>query len=392
MTIRSKASFKRPFFILRALLVCGVAANSEVLPFFNPVQFGGKTKEGVAKIQFFIADDPVSLQAFFDDWSGDYHPRKKDNAAAELARIDAGIGNLHGFYVGYFYQRDVLIRAGRGFVDGYYTLRNDLETNADVTYDLRLGIEGIDRHGIVVSREMTAIDNGEHRLRIGVSGYLSYDNDVQYGHLEGVGVLHPNGTYSARAVANYHFSENYLYDGWNYEEGRSGARSYGIGYGMHIGIHYENTNLGFEFTLLANDLFARSEWERLPYSKNITINTENQTIGDDGYVQYDPTVSGYEIYEDYVFKPPEKYHVDLRTKIYGLHIEAGYEKEDFIEVPYVAAEKRFDNFTLRASYDFRFETFGLRYADENYYVAIRVDALTTDYSAVGLSCAYRRRF
>ena len=370
-----------------------VYLSAEVLPFFNPLETNTKsTSTAKIEIQGFIANDPVSLDDFFHDWKGAYHPKNGNNAALEFARIDAGSEIDDGYYLGYFYQRDTLIKSNKGFVDGYYAVKNKLHFPTDKFYELALGIEGIDRQGVVLSKSFLLYDSGDHCIEAGIAGYLSYDVDVQHGSLSGTGVLHTDNSYSAYAKADYHFIDNLLYDGWDSDAERNTDRTFGIGYGMHLALTYVNRVYRFKIHMVANDLLAHSHWKNLPYSHDITINTKNQTIGDNGYVEYNPTVSGWEIYKDFTQTVETKYHMDISKiflETYG--VEIGFDGVDYLHMPYMAFSKYFQTKKVEFLYEYRFGSVGIKYQDENFYLSILANGFSHA-STVGISGGYTYHF
>jgi len=357
---------------------------AEIIPFFNPLK---NLSEGTVKIhvQGFIANDPVSIKDFFDDWEGDYSPQSGENTAIEMLRMDIGTKIFDNYYVGYFYQRDTLIKANRGFTDAYHAVKNKLHFSAEQDYDLQLDIEGIERHGGIVGKAFTLYHSPAHHLQIAGSAFLSYDIDTQSGNLKGNGSIHTDDTYSAQARADYHFMENLLYDGWNTD------KSYGIGYGFHLGLLYQNSTYNFKVQLLANDLFSRTHWKRLPHSQ-VDIRTENQIIGEEGYVEYDPTISGWETYSNFTQKISPKYHADISKEwANGLSVKLGFESIDFVHMPYISISQHFDESQVTLLYEHRFRSIGMTYTDRYFHISILSNGFS-DASAIGISGSYIYRF
>jgi hypothetical protein len=370
--------------VMVTFLFLTLSLSAEILPFFNPLK---KTSENTVKleVQGFIADDPVSLKDFFDDWEGDYSPKNGDNAALEMARIDLGTVIYDGYYVGYFYQRDALVKSNRGFVDGYHAVKNKLHFSSEQYYDLALGIEGIERHGAIVSKDFLLYETDTHHIHLAGAAFLSYDFDTQSGKLTGDGTIHTDDTYSAAGRADYYFMKNLLYDGWDVDE------TYGIGYGFHIALLYENSDYNIKVKLLANDLFSRTHWKNLPHSL-VDVQTDNQTIGDDGYVEYEPSISGWETYRDFTQKISPKYHVDI-SKYWenGFEVEVGYENVDFVHMPYISLAKVFNEKKVELLYEHRFHSIGMTYTDEYFHISILSNGFSNA-SAIGISGSYVYHF
>jgi hypothetical protein len=354
----------RSRFILYTLF-CISFVNAEIIPIFNPISNLKSTIQ--LNIQAFVANDPVSLDDFFHDWDGKCSPKDGNNFALELARIDIGY-HTNDYYVGYFYQRDVIIRTNRGFVDGYYAVKNDIQPLNDTDYDLQMHIDGVIRHGIVVSKDYSIYSDTNNQLRVGLGAYVSYDTDTQSGYLKGKGVLHTDSSYDASAVADYYYMDNLLYD-------LDVDSTYGLGYGLHMAISYINSQYDFAINLIANDLLSRSHWKNLPYSL-VYVDTKNQTIGEDGYVEYDPTIHGWELYKDFIQKIDPKYHIDI-SKSFDDDIDflLGWEYTNHLSIPYMKVSKKFDDYVLALQYDYRFNTVGIEYSSKIINLSIYSDGI-----------------
>jgi hypothetical protein len=276
---------------------------------------------------------------------------------------------------------DASLKSNKGFVVAYHDLKTGKDHETPQHYELELEIEGIERVGLLLSKEIYRYENDTHRFFIAMSGYLSHDFNMQEGKVSGDGTIHTDDTYSAKADADYWFTKNYLYDGWDYK-----APSHGIGYGFHAEICYENLSDNWMARLLLNDIFSRSIWNNLPRSI-VHIKTENEHIGDDGYVEYDPTVSGYEIYENHTFKISPKYDLSFRKGISEYFIKAGVEGTSFFHLPYLGLGKVFERSVLEVFYESRFDSIGVSYTKNRYFLKLFANGWK-DVSALGFSMGF----
>jgi len=357
--------------------------HAEVIPFFNPIEHTTPYKS-TFQTKAFIANDPVSLDDFFHDWQGDYSPKKGDNFAVEFLRVDMGIVLKNGYYVGYFYQNDIIIQTNRDFVDAYYAIKNNLTPQNDTLYDLTLGIDGIERHGIVASKTFLDYQSPTQNLKIALGAYLSYDTALQNGTIQGTGTLSSDNTYTLLGESTYFYSENLLYD-LDVEE------SYGLGYGMHLACYYTHTPSHTKVTLLINDLFARSYWKNLPYSL-ITLQTQNETIGEDGYLSYDPTISGWELTKNYTQIIDPKYHIEVEKSLSSTSsFTLGYDYAYALSMPYIKTSYSLEDTTLSLRYEQRFKSFGCSYTKENWHLSLYTNGLKNT-SAFGFSAGLHYQF
>ncbi len=383
LNLSSKKNTLLPFgsSVILFLLTFSSSLSAEVLTFFNPLN----TPQTKIEAQGFMANDPLSIKELFDDWGGKYSPKSGDNIGVEMLRVDMGTVVYKDYYAGYFYQKDILLRSNKGLVDGIHTIKNDIKLSVAQSSDIDLEIEGVERHGMLLSKSLSLIENDQHSLVIGGAAFVSYDVDVQSGSLRGNGTISPDQTYNAAGFADYHFMDNLLYDGWNTPQ------TYGIGFGFHLGANYENHEYGFTINLLVNDLFSRTYWNNLPHSQ-VHIETNNKTISDDGYTEYDPTIYGWETYENFTQKISPKYHIDVRKELYDVYeIKIGLDSISYLHVPYISVSKIFDDKRVELLYEHRFHSIGFSYEDKNYKISILSDGLKNA-SAIGLSGSYVYHF
>jgi hypothetical protein len=363
------------------------AKGGGVLPFFD-VTKRGEPLQTTFEVQGFMAEDPVSLRSFFKKWDGPYHPRSGDNFALEMLRTDFGVYLSENCYLGYFYQRDLFVTTNKGFVDGFHALKNKITPTRDQHYDIFAKDDGIERHGLLLSKRFLVDIDGDRSIVFGIGGYLSYDTDMQHGSLSGDGTMHPDDTYDASAdVGAYYFNKkNYLYKGWDFDS------SYGIGVGLNLGIEYRDKKHGLTVKALINDLFSRSYWKNLPYVHDGHIQTKNQHIGDDGYIHYDPVADWYENYTDYTQHIPLKLHFSLSQELpYSLTIEGGMDYVKSVLFPYLELRKKFEYSTVGISYEERYGSFGIEYRRKNFYVKSFANGFSKT-SSIGLSLGVSYKF
>ena len=367
------------------LLLCITShLQGEIIPFFNPTSTY-KKNEATISVQGFIANDPVSIKDFFDDWEGSYSPESGDNIAIEELRVDIGTLVYDKYYIGYFYDRNMLGRTNRDFADAFHAIKNDLEFNTQQHYDLELELEGIEEHGLMISRNIPLIDTDDHHIILGASAYLSYTTDVQKGSLSGNGSISTDQTYSATASTDYYYMNNLLYD-------LDVIETSGIGYGLHLGLFYENKSYGFDIQLIANNLLSRSHWKNLPFS-HVDIETSNQEINDDGHIEYNPTISGLEVYRDYTQHITPKYHLDVKKHFsHQIDLKAGIDIIDNVEIPYISVAKTWNKTQkVELIYEHRFKSKGIKYQDENFSLSVMSDGFNRA-SVLGISGSYIYRF
>ncbi len=380
--MRSQPTHSGILFLLPLLITSVVQAG--VIPLFDPLKPVLTTSTNI-HIQRLTANDAVPLRDFFNDWDGKFDPKENDNIFIHMSRMDIGTLLLDRYYIGYFYQKDIFAKSNRGFVDAYHAIKNHREFDTTQAYDLTVDINGIEKHGILLSDQHTLFTTNQHSIKVGYSAYISYDTDLQQGNFTGEGSIMQDDTYSISGLVDYYFMDNLLYDGWDTDS------AYGIGYGFHFGLLYENSRYNMALECVANDILAKSYWKHIPYSL-VHLETDNQAIGDDGYVQYDPTISGKEIYENITQKIPLKTHIAIKKYLDdGLEFQAGLDSVKYTTIPYISMTKSFGEKKITLLYEHRFKSIGIGYQDKNFSLSIQANGLKNT-SVLGFAGEYSYQF
>lgn len=175
-------------------------------------------------------------------------------------------------------------------------------------------------------------------------------------------------------------THNYLYD-------LSARKATGLGYGLHIGIIYSNRDYNFTLKAITNDLWARVYWKDLPYSI-VNIETKNKEYDENGYVRYNPSISGIENYRDYTQRIPTRSLVEVSKKVGKNRYDGGFiyaynEYFPYLKFSYFDQEDR----VVTVSYAHRFKTFGLAYSWQNFHIGVETDQLVNS-STLGLSIQF----
>ena len=369
-------------FLLSLLITSAIQAG--VIPLFNPLNPVPTTSTNI-HIQRLTANDAVPLKDFFDDWDGRFDPKEGDNVFMHMSRLDIGTLLSDRYYIGYFYQKDIFAKSNRDFVDAYHAIKNHSEFDTTQKYKLTIDINGIEKHGILLSNQHILYATNQHSIKVGYAAYISYDTDLQQGNFTGDGSILQDDTYSISGLADYHFRENLLYDGWDTDS------AYGIGYGFHFGLLYENRTYDMALECVANDILAKSYWKHIPYSL-VHLETNNQAIGEDGYVQYDPTISGKEVYENITQKMPLKYHIAIKKYLdNGLEFQVGIDSVKYTTIPYISMTKDFDGREITLLYEDRFNSIGIGYQNENFSLSVQANGFKNT-SVLGFKGEYSYQF
>jgi len=363
--------FRSTFFIV--FLASTSVLNADVLSYFNPAYF--QTKTVTSSFNTSIANDPVSLEAFFHNWDSNYHPRNGMNLALESSRLDLGMVFKDNYYFGYTYRHDVFLEASSDFTHLMYLTKNKLDLPLNEQFDLYLNIEGLEAQGILFGRKFVFSPTKWGEWSLFLSGSLLYANNVQKGALSGNAKSISKYDYTFQADADYYYTRNYLYD-------LDVVKRSGFGFSTHLTVDYKYKD--FSMTLIANDFFGRMYWNNLPYSY-ISMDSENKYYDENGYVHYNPTIHGIEKTKYYTQKLPIKLYLEGRYKVKKKYLfSMGFESMDgyifpFSKLIYISEKNK--AYFISHEYRFGGTTIGMNY--KNIAISLTADKLI-DPSMVGM--------
>ncbi len=358
-------------------------AHAGVIQFFDPIQTP-QNKTIKTQYKVFLANDPMPIKEFLDDWQGDYTPKNGQNLALMDSRFDLGGGVGEHYYLGYFYQYDLFIDTDKDFTDLFYGVKNKNDLEVDREYSLDLAIEGIKQHGLIFSGDRKVYENDNYSIGLGGAVYLSYGLEMQDGYVAGNAQTTNEKDYDIDASSSYYYTHNYLYD-------LDVTSSFGYGYGSHIGLYFENKKHNFQIKLLVNDLVSKMYWKDLPFSE-ILLKTENKSHDENGYVKYAPTISGLEQYRNYTQTLEPKYKLEGSVVLEDSTIFGGIDLMHGKNFPYVKISHKLDEVqTLEMMHESRFGSFGFGYGYKTFKIEIIADEFT-DVSSFGLNSSFSYRF
>ncbi len=372
---------------MRKLLILGIPllltkAGAGVFTFFDPLN-SDKSTAASANIEAFVADDPVSLGDLLDKWHGEFHPKSGINLAVDDMRVDIGGSSKKWGYLGYTYRHQSFTAASSDTVELAWQQLNDIGFTPGRVYNLDISIEGFEADGIVYAKSFELLNSAERSLKIGVGIELLRGRNMQDGYLKGDAAANSSKDYDFSAVSDYRYTENYLY---NLEV----EKAEGFGYTTHLGLSFRHKNIALH--LLANDIYSRIEWKRLPYSY-VNVNSSNKSYDENGFIIYNPTVSGIEKYIDYSQKLYTKYRAEgnLMTTGKTTYI-AGSDYVKGFWFPYAEISHLFENgIKTTVSYESRFKSVGIDIYYSGLHLILRSDDIDHP-SALGLGLSYLMHF
>jgi len=359
--------FRKHLKFLALVAINIIPANAGVIPLLNPQKQTSKKYLFSTKAQAFLANDPFTLQDLFGDMNGNLNAKQGDNIALGVVRFDIGVSDYKWGYVGYTYRKEVAITAAQGTIELLYKTKNDIDLETGKKYNLAVKIDGFEAQGISFANNFDIFKKNGVKVNLGVGVELLTARQMQHGYVRGSAEAISQKDYNYYAESDYKYTKNYLYD-------LDVPNSKANGYSSHVSVYLAYENISFLF--LANDIFGKLYWDKLPYSI-VHVSSDNKEYDKDGYVKYKPLISGKEGTNNYIQTLESKYRFEGEYNFQTSSVKFGTEYLYSTYLPYITYTKMFsDDLNINFSYETRFESFASEINYKNYVFGIRSDSLT----------------
>ncbi len=300
--LRGAALF--PLVFLALLFPASRPASAQYPASFNPAALARAAGGPFLDVQSFGADNAVPLSAIFlgHGWGGPFNP-ENTNHLDLFWQADAG-AVYKSWRLAVFYRGELFAKASRDTMEflRMTELKQDLPVGR--TFNLDLNARGFAASGFEVSKGFDLAPLGfPEGLTLGVTArYLKADM-IQQGTLTGTVTPTSARSYDFNLLLDYVYDRNYLYERPDTVAGT------GDGYSFDLGLKYVlDPNLSAGVVL--RDLFGRIYWYDTPYT-TATAGSQTKFFDAQGYMEFRPTISGYESYKDFTQHIPLKMDAEI---------------------------------------------------------------------------------
>ena len=337
------------------------------LSLINPIDIQKQPSSLYINTQTLITNDAFSFNALLDDFNGDFNSKDSDYLAVGDIRYDVGT-HVEGWgYMGFVYRQEAVINSSPDTMLLINQASNKLDLTIGEKYDLYLEIEGFEVLGVTFANSFPLYEKDGWDIRLGIAAELLYGIQTQDGYVQGDGTALSKKDYDFTMYSNYLYTENYLYD-----LDVDSVTSYGYTTHMSLYVGYE----AFSLSLIVNDIIGKLYWDNLPYS-DVNLASDNKNYDEDGYVEYDPIISGMEGTTKFTQTLMKKWRIQgsytLEKDIFQLgtdHISDTY-------LPYVKYIHQFDNEIIASvEYETYFGMFGSYLIYKNFHFGIHSNDLS----------------
>ena len=349
-----------------SMFVLSIPAVAGVLPLFNPEDVIKNDSSFYMKADIFLANDPASLKNLFSGFKGKLHQKSGKNIALANERFDLGYLNNYFGYIGYTCREEIFMRAPQDTVELLYLTTNKKDLKVGKHYDIYLELKAFQVQGLTFANKWQIYDYNGWKLSLGGGAELLYGNDMQDGYVKGNGIVTSKKDYNFYATSDYTYTHNYLY-----KYSVNSATAYG--YSSYLSLYLHKNKLSF--LLLSNDLLGKLYWDKVPYSI-VKLNSNNKTFDSNGYVRYNPTISGKEGYHNYTQTLSQKWRFEVNYAFSNSSLSLGSDYIYANYLPYINYNYHMrKNLDLKIGYGLRFNSVNLGVRYKNYTISIRSDDL-----------------
>lgn len=271
------------------------------------------------EVDTFTYVEPVTIDSMMNEWDRDF---SRGEDALTYNRIEIGF-NYKGTGVGYLKRYDYSLKFSEDTSEFYYLIENKMPLPAGKQYDLAMNVKHAYSDGIRVNRSFAI--NRDVNTNVAIS-YLR-GLWLTEGKLKGAATIIDANDYDFDFYVDYAYSEDALFD-------RRVDEPDGQGYSIDIDVDWQISS-DTKASVQVLDLFAEIRWNNAPVTTaNATSDTKE--YDSDGYVIYNPVLTGYEKYENFTQRLPRKITVDLSHSLsaeYSLLLNSRfYDIRDFHQI------------------------------------------------------------
>lgn len=232
---------------------------------------------------------PIAIKSMLHDWQP---PFVGGDTALSYDKLEIGI-QWNDWQLGLFERHDYQLAFSPDTAEIVYLTENHLPLPTGRDYELRIHARNNVSRGLRAGFHQTLLPT----LNFGLA--VSYLQGVSLtdGQINGTASVIAANDYDFHFDTRYHYSRDVLFE-------RSVSAPSGQGYSLDLHLDWR-PNQRFNASLDAIDLAARIYWRNAPVTDAVA-SSATKSYDEDGYVRYEPAISGREAYENFTQTLPRK--------------------------------------------------------------------------------------
>lgn len=262
-------------------------------------------------IQSIAYSDSVAIEAIADNWQPPFYG---GDTALTYNKIESGV-HWQAWQLGIFERCDYLLEFAPQTAEFLYLTKNHLPLAPGKEYELYINALHNCSHGVRMGHMKQLTSTLRANLAI---SYLQ-SNALIDGSLKGSALVTAEKNYDFQFDVDYLYSRDALFK-------RRIDRPEGKGYTLDLRLDWQPSE-EISSQLEVVDLISRVYWSEAPYTI-ATATSDTKTYDEDGYLRYDPAISGYESYRRFVQTLPRKISLAAQYR-WTDNFEALAEYQDF---------------------------------------------------------------
>ncbi len=240
-------------------------------------------------VQSVSYSEPVTLKFMLGDRQT---PLKKGSKAFTYNKAEVGFrwGN---WQFGVVERLDYQLEFSSETAELIYLAENRLPLEEGKEYELRIRAQHNYSHGFRLAYR----HKFSSRINVGLAASYLQGKAFTDGTIQGSATVLGEKNYEFQFDADYSYSRDILFE-------RDVVSPSGNGYSLDLNIDWR-PNKYFMAQLEVVDLIGRMFWDNAPFT-TATASSNTKTFDEEGYVRYDPAVSGFESNKDFTQTLPRK--------------------------------------------------------------------------------------
>lgn len=310
-----------------------------------------KAWQAYAKAQLWAVYDAIPVREFDGDWSVGYAPRDGRNLFLQRNRAEFGV-EKNGWRVGIEYRQEGSLDANRDTLEFYRLYKQRLRPDSARDFNLNPQFRSWSAAGLRVARTFSLDDAAGNSPLLMVSGALYANPRNRDIDVSGKVNYTPTDVYGFNA--QYQESDTrYRYPFMpDLSQTSSGAS-------VSLALQWP-LSARLTANLALNDIWSRMRWSNLPAVRK-SINSDVTSYDKDGYVNYQPLLSGQNSQIEKTGTIGASGALSLSYRLELWTMKMGLERIEATTIPAVSVTYQSSWGAFTSSYETRFNTLGVGY-------------------------------
>lgn len=299
--------------------------NDSPLSTFNPAVIPINISPGMRNNinthnHIIVANQTIGIHDLFKNWEGKFNP-KNTNTAIMASEAELTFGR-DIWRLSYINRIELFLWASKGLVELIWYDKNKKPLPLNKDFSLHLEGDGFTAYGFKFSCGKAFSYMKNKKIGCGMAISFLKGNRVQKIFMQGEAIVSGTKDYDYSGELTYYYNHNYLYDREDMDDGNGNGVTFDIGIGMDL-------TKRLSASLLLHDIWGMIWWHDVPYT-DAHFDSSNKKYDENGYVKYNPSISGLESSIDFTQKihPKTNLCFNYHMNKWAFLISADFIKKD----------------------------------------------------------------